>query len=186
MIKKKFVSQLTPTLAVSISPDCGITWNWIFYEGGHVLTTVAIADTGLSGTFVPTNKQWRTAYLDLSAYSSDNNVLVKFSAINGYGSYLFLDNIDVVTATTGIKEVTDSKNQVFVYPNPTSGSFVIQPVSSAKQTMQLHDVHGRLVLSQTINGKTTIDTSFLNEGVYTISLISNEGVVNKRLVIVRF
>jgi hypothetical protein len=48
----------------------------------------------------------------------------------------------------------------------------------------VYDVNGKLVLSQIINGKTTIDASSLNEGVYNIIIISNEGVVNKRLVIV--
>jgi hypothetical protein len=51
--------------------------------------------------------------------------------------------------------------------------------------MQVYDVNGKLVLSQTINGKTSIDASSLNEGVYNISLQCNEGAVNKRLVIVR-
>jgi len=51
--------------------------------------------------------------------------------------------------------------------------------------MQIYDVNGKLVLSQPISGKTNIDASFLNEGVYNISIICNEGVVNKRLVIVR-
>lgn len=72
-----------------------------------------------------------------------------------------------------------------IYPNPNTGSFVIEPISVTKQTMQVYDVNGKLVLSQTINGKTNIDASILNEGVYNISLMSDEGVINKRLVIVR-
>jgi hypothetical protein len=51
--------------------------------------------------------------------------------------------------------------------------------------MQVYDVNGKLVLSQTINGKTTIDASNLSEGVYNLSIISSEGVVNKKLVIKR-
>jgi len=60
--------------------------------------------------------------------------------------------------------------------------------------MQVYDVNGKLVLSQSLTPTlrqtqgaqtTTIDASALNEGVYNVSLISNEGVVNKRLVIVR-
>ncbi|HEX7413989.1 MAG TPA: T9SS type A sorting domain-containing protein [Bacteroidia bacterium] len=84
----------------------------------------------------------------------------------------------------GIEQVTGINGQVNVYPNPSNGSFVIE-ANNTKQTMQVYDVNGKLVLSQTINGKTTVDASSLNEGVYNISLISNEGVVNKRLVIVR-
>ncbi|HXD93811.1 MAG TPA: T9SS type A sorting domain-containing protein [Bacteroidia bacterium] len=85
---------------------------------------------------------------------------------------------------TGILEVTNNNN-LNIYPNPTNGSFIIESNSSEKQTLQVFDINGKLVLSQTINGKTIIDASILSEGVYNISLISNEGVVNKRLVIVR-
>ncbi len=90
----------------------------------------------------------------------------------------------------GIEQYANNKEQVNIYPNPNNGSFVIEPIPSltlpqGKGTlMQVYDVNGKLVLTQTINGKTTIDASSLNEGVYNISLQSNEGVVNKRLVIV--
>jgi uncharacterized repeat protein (TIGR01451 family) len=109
-------------------------------------------------------------------------------------AYIYFDyNAPVITDTTlnnfvsssGINQVVSSNNQVRVYPNPSNGSFVIELNSTTKQTVQVYDINGKLVLSQTINGKTSIDASSLNEGVYNISLQSNEGVVNKRLVIVR-
>ncbi|HEX7412487.1 MAG TPA: T9SS type A sorting domain-containing protein [Bacteroidia bacterium] len=84
-----------------------------------------------------------------------------------------------------IEEYNYLLNNFRVYPNPNNGSFVIELNSSAKQTMQVYDVNGKMVLSQVINGKVIIDASNLNEGVYNISIISNEGVVNKRVVIVR-
>ncbi len=85
----------------------------------------------------------------------------------------------------GVQQFSTNKNEVNIYPNPNNGSFVIEPNSATKQTMQVYDVTGKLVLSQTISGKTSIDSSSLNEGVYNISLQSAEGVVNKRVVIVR-
>ena len=74
---------------------------------------------------------------------------------------------------------------ISIYPNPNNGTFVIEPNTATKQTVMVYDVNGKLVLSQTINGKTTIDATPLNEGVYNISMGSSEGVVNKRLVIVK-
>ena len=71
-----------------------------------------------------------------------------------------------------------------IYPNPNNGSFIIETNATTKQTMQVYDVNGKMVLSQTINGKTSIDAGSLSEGVYNISIINNEGVINKRLVIV--
>jgi sugar lactone lactonase YvrE len=90
----------------------------------------------------------------------------------------------VTNCTTGLEQVANS-NEVNIYPNPNNGSFVIEPSSATKQTMQMYDVNGKIVLSQTINGKTNIDANSLNEGVYNISISSNEGTVNKRIVIVK-
>ncbi|HEX7413912.1 MAG TPA: choice-of-anchor tandem repeat GloVer-containing protein [Bacteroidia bacterium] len=88
-------------------------------------------------------------------------------------------------AAAGINQVTSNNVQVTIYPNPNNGSFVIETNIAEKQTVNVYDVNGKIVLSQNINGKTTIDASTLNEGVYNISIISNEGVVNKRVVIVK-
>ena len=50
----------------------------------------------------------------------------------------------------------------------------------------MYDVNGKLVLSQTIsNGKADIDASTLSEGVYNVSLLNSDGVVNKRLIITK-
>ena len=85
----------------------------------------------------------------------------------------------------GIQQITSTNSQLSIYPNPSNGSFTIETNSTTNQTMQLYDVNGKMVLNQNINGKatTTIDATNLNEGVYNISIISNEGVINKRVVI---
>jgi hypothetical protein len=93
--------------------------------------------------------------------------------------------LEITNNSAGIEQFANSNEQVNIYPNPNNGSFVIEASNSTKQSMQVYDVNGKLVLNQTINGKTTIDANNLNEGVYNISLQSNEGVVNKRLVIVK-
>ncbi|HXU25697.1 MAG TPA: T9SS type A sorting domain-containing protein, partial [Bacteroidia bacterium] len=93
--------------------------------------------------------------------------------------------VNVINGVMGINQVSASSKQISVYPNPNNGSFTIETGVSTKQTMQLFDVNGKLVLTQTISGKTNIDGSNLAEGVYNLSITNNEGVTNKRLVIVR-
>jgi len=88
-------------------------------------------------------------------------------------------------ATTGIETANALENICLIYPNPSKGNFSIETSFATNQTMQLFDITGKLVLTQPITGKTTIDASNLNEGVYNISIISNEDLVNKRLVIVK-
>ena len=89
------------------------------------------------------------------------------------------------TFTTGLKQHTANNEQVNIYPNPSTGNFVLETNNETKQTLQVYDINGKVVLTQTIFGKATIDASNLSQGVYNLSIISNEGVVNKRVVIVR-
>ena len=87
-------------------------------------------------------------------------------------------------STIGIKKITNA-NKISIYPNPNNGVFIIELNSAEKQTMQVYDINGKMVLSQVINNKTTIDASILNEGVYNISITNSIGITNKRLIIVR-
>ncbi len=91
-----------------------------------------------------------------------------------------------IGGTTGISQILGLNSQISIYPNPNSGSFVIEPQNTLYNVhCTVYDVNGKAILSQTVNGKTNIDASSLNEGVYNINLQSNEGAVNKRLIIVR-
>ena len=72
-----------------------------------------------------------------------------------------------------------------IYPNPAQNNFFIETNNIDKQVLQITDVSGKQVLSQTINGTTSIDISNLSPGVYNLSLTSSQSVANKRLVIVK-
>jgi hypothetical protein len=103
--------------------------------------------------------------------------------VNGNPSASVL--ITLPCSSASIDELQSLNDFIRIYPNPASNTFTIEPNNTTKQTIQIFDVNGKLVLSQTINGKTNIDATILSEGVYNISVINNEGILNKRLVIVR-
>jgi hypothetical protein len=90
----------------------------------------------------------------------------------------------VTGSVTAIQNM-ESNNAFEVYPNPNNGSFIIEPNNNAKQTIQVYDISGKMVLNQIITGKTNIDARNLNEGIYTISILSKDAVLTKRLVIVK-
>jgi type IX secretion system substrate protein len=100
-------------------------------------------------------------------------------------STMWVDDLDLIfNNTTNIANNHLVNSLVSIYPNPSNGNFVVETNSTEKQTIQLFDINGKLVLNQTINGKTNIDVSNLAEGVYNLSLINSEWfVVNKRVVI---
>lgn len=88
-------------------------------------------------------------------------------------------------ATEGINQFANNIIELNIYPNPNNGRFVIELNNPTRQTIQIYDVNGKLVLTQILNGKTNIDARSLNEGVYNMNIISDDGVVNKKLMIIR-
>jgi type IX secretion system substrate protein len=74
---------------------------------------------------------------------------------------------------------------LFIRSITMHGTFIIETNSSEQQILHIYDINGKLVLTQSINGKTDIDARSLNEGIYNISIISDESVINKKLVIVK-
>jgi len=150
----------------------------VYYNGGN--QTVAINQSTHAGQWVslgtfPFLMNDTNGYVRLGDATGTEGQVLAFDAVKWSYSSL----------TTGINQSNSISNQVTIYPNPNNGSFIIEPSSNTKQNMQVYDVNGKLVLSQTIFGKTNIDASSLNEGVYNISIISKEGILNKKLVIVR-
>jgi len=102
-------------------------------------------------------------------------------AYGGPGAFLMHCTKIIVS---GILELSNITEHITVYPNPTSGQFTIETNRNDKQTLEILDLNGRLVLSQNVNGTTTIDATNFNEGVYTLLIKTANSVTNKKLVIV--
>jgi len=91
--------------------------------------------------------------------------------------------IDVLAcAGNGIEKYSGS-NEANIYPNPSNGNFVIETSSTDKQSLQIIDITGKLVLQQTVIGKTTIDASSLDNGIYFMQLNTGEGFYSKKIIV---
>ncbi len=87
--------------------------------------------------------------------------------------------------TTGIDQKS-LDNAFNMYPNPSSNSFHIDYAGmNGEAVINVYDINGKLVLTQNMNGKTIIDASSLNDGIYNVNITNSDGIVNKRLVIAR-
>jgi PKD repeat protein len=88
-----------------------------------------------------------------------------------------------VNNTTNISEDKNDKKSV-IYPNPNKGNFIIETIG--KQNIQIFDITGKMVLSQNLSGKTNIDASNLDNGVYLFAVINQQGLVKTgRFVIIK-
>ena len=184
---------VTYTLVADTAPH---TWNaYPTYSGGAGAYTYLWSwgdGTPPSTTAYPSHVYASPGSYSICVTITDANgctsTYCQYDAVSRLGNNSLLNTmvyVNVKNNTTGISQISGLNTNISIYPNPNNGSFVIEPNSATKQTIQVYDVKGKLLLSQTINGKTSIDAGSLQEGIYNISIISNEGVINKRMVIVR-
>jgi hypothetical protein len=204
MVYNCSTSNPTPTVTYTLTADIAPhTWDayptyspnvvsarWYWGDGTDTMALYPSHTYSVAGTYSICVAAY-SACGD-SAVSCQNDAVSRSGNNSPYSNMVYI-NVLNGNQTTGIKQVTGI-NEVSIYPNPTSNQFSIEANTTDKLTLYLYDVNGRLVLSNTprpagtpLNGRNvyTIDVSSLNEGVYTISIISNEGVVNKKLVILR-
>ena len=131
------------------------------------------SNTGATGTNINTSPNVTTQY---TVTGTDGNNCMNSDTVS----------IIVNNCTTGIEQPSNNDNQISVYPNPNNGNFVIE-ISNKMSNVRyiLYDINGREILNQTINGKINVDASSLINGVYNLTIISDKGSVNKRVVITK-
>ena len=76
---------------------------------------------------------------------------------------------------------------VLTYPNPVSNQplqIEIQNQSFFGGRLQLLDMNGKTVVTQSISGSTTsIDTNMLSKGIYLLTLKSNRNIIQKKIIV---
>ncbi len=110
------------TLEILASTDCGATFTSLYKKGGNDLST---APANSSTAFIPTNTQWRTDTVDVTPLTGNSEVFFAFVNIGHFGQLLYVDNINLNTAFTGLTE-QQNKMEVTVSPNPFSNNLEVQ------------------------------------------------------------
>lgn len=78
-----------------------------------------------------------------------------------------------VDPCTGIASISGSSDKVSVYPNPNNGLFTIELANGLTKTIEIIDVTGRVVLTNTTsNNVTDVNISTLANGVYYVKVRS--------------
>ncbi len=92
------------SLRIYVSTDCGATWSLLWEQGGRNLATKAGECVTVSGSlssshvFLPTNSEWDSVEIDLSAYAGQA-IKVRFEGVSGWGNNLYVDDIRVDTTS---------------------------------------------------------------------------------------
>lgn len=100
------------------------------------------------------------------------------------GTNVFKDTVTVyVIGGVGIQQVAGNNMQIKIYPNPNKGNFLIETNTTEEQTLQIFDVTSKMVLNQNINGKTNIDASNLDNGMYFIQVKTKENIYKQKIIV---
>lgn len=170
-------------LIVLASKDCGATWSQIFYRTGSSLATGPTQTT----PYIPDNTTvWKNARINLSAYTTEKNVIFKFVNVTDGGNNLYLDNIGIGIAPMGIDVV--SNQAPVVYPNPANDLLFVEKGSNNGYPLvfTLYDCTGRIISSTTKSEtKFTVDIASLSPGIYLFEAKCN-GVIVERNKLIKY
>src|SRR6218665_1048323 len=169
-------------LEVFASTDCGSTWTSLYSKQGSTLSTGAAQTAG----FTPASaNDWRNESVNLSAYATASKLHLKFVATSAYGNNLYIDNINIGTASLETLEAIEMQ----VYPNPASDVVNIDFTGNGNDyTVAIVDVTGRQLVTKVITsveGAQSIElpVSGLASGNYIVTLNTVGGVSTSHIVI---
>lgn len=170
------------TLSILASLDCGDSWITLWQKGGNDLATAP----GVNYSFGPAFNQWQSDTVSLISFVPQQLVLIKLSAKSGRGNNLFLDNIgvDITTGISGLHE----QGLFQLTPIPTSGPITIKKLTSLSQDLSIKvaDISGKVVFErelQKVGENIAIDLSFLQNGMYMVTLGSGSAFQVIKLVV---
>jgi PKD repeat protein len=87
----RYSAELTDTLLLYYSTDCGQTFRPFWKKGGKDLATAPDAENN----FVPTASQWRKESISLGFLNGQTSVYLAIVNSSGWGNNVYLDNIKV-------------------------------------------------------------------------------------------
>ncbi|MFN3908407.1 MAG: S8 family serine peptidase [Flavobacterium sp.] len=86
--------------------------------------------------------------------------------------------------TTNASLLDFDNNQVTLYPNPNNGIFNVFSSSESINSIEIFDIHGRVVFSRIVNSNAfNINTESLPKGVYMVRLNSENNSSTKKMII---
>lgn len=172
----------TSVIWIGITKGDPISWAF-----GDTTLEVGQGVLNLSGASVTTYQPFNIpiTYKDLTTFPDSALIMISSTSNIGTsipGHKLWVDNL-YFSGTSGIDEES-SENEIRVYPNPVRNSLSIDLRSKTGQKTEIEilDMAGRSMFSETINYFDNIDLSTLENGIYVLRINNNNGTFTKKIV----
>ncbi len=173
----------TDKLEVFVSTNCGSTWTSVYNKQGATLSTGATQ----TASFTPASAaDYRNENVSLAAFTGQSEVFIKYVGTSNYGNNMYIDNINVSSATSVSENELTSLS---VYPNPASTEVNVSfEAKNGNYSVKLIDLQGRVIANQNLSNLSgtqviSIPTSTVAKGSYIVSITSNGMTSTKSVVI---
>ncbi|MEO6904012.1 MAG: T9SS type A sorting domain-containing protein [Bacteroidia bacterium] len=160
-----------------VSTDNGFVKMILTGAGGDT-DTVGIATFNTPNKAVDTYIRFEAPFVYKSANAVVNSLCIISSSasetVHFENSALFIDDLELITKVTGVKQLTSVN--VTVEPNPSQDFVMVKNPEMEKTTLVIYDVTGHTMTQQLITDQST--TIYLNDyknGMYFYSLSSEAG-----------
>lgn len=178
-------------LKAYVSTNCGATWALRYLKNASLLSS---ASTLINNNFVPASgtidtTEWKLDFINLSGYSNQDNLRLRFEFKFDTGNNLFIDDINIA-GVVGIETLSINDADVELIPNPSNGNTLLR-----LNMINVGDVHISItnLLGEKIQTiklaeiKPGINYHNLNlngpDGIYFVTLKSGDQILNKKLII---
>ena len=126
--------------------------------------------------------------VSLSSYAGTAGVSIKFRNISEYENFLYLDDINITDAASGINS-NNSVSGISIYPNPSAdGNFTVDVKKDehAVQKICVYDLLGKKVFELNANvpaGMYNMNLSDLSSGTYMVQIVKENQTLFNKIVI---
>lgn len=186
-------ADVTETLKIYISTDCGGNWEQIYQRNG---SSLAYLNAPFTNGFKPTTlTQWRRhglGSLSSLGYGDAKSAIFRIDVLSGGGNPVYLDNINLSPFFASTENPNFEPFSMELFPNPATEKTNLTLLNN-KEIHQAHialyDVTGRMVsliykgaLFQGKQDFEIIHPTNASFGVYYIKVNTNEGSASQRLI----
>ncbi len=179
--------DLSDTLFIEYSGDCGRTWYILDQMSGPEIWTAAPN----SISFLPTASEWRHHKVSLNILAGRQAVQLRFRCVAGGANNLFVDNIAIETLHLTDVDLWASapENGFSVYPNPALDILHVEArsTSGAPADLRICDLAGRELIHRNLTpvaeGRlhAELHTDQIHTGIVVV-LLEADGRVHYRVV----
>jgi len=174
----QYGSNISDSLIVYISTDCGNSWTRIFNVAEDGSGNFATSEPSSVEFFPESEDDWcgtgtnpECFTIDISQWTGGHDVQFMFESYDLYGNKLYLDDIDV-SIFTRTNETSQNGVQISMFPNPAKETLAIDIRNIQDYVdVQIVNIQGKVLYTKRIienNAmiKTSLNLSNIESGVY--------------------